>query len=531
MKSISSTKLIIAVSVFLILFYNFSFFSNVTEIYPVSVKNSGFLLSLAFFSGSITIILFSLACNRYTIKPALIAVLALSAATGYFMDAYNVVINEDMIDNIVRTDLGEAMDLLSFRYVLYMLLLGIIPSIIIYKIKIDFHRPAKELFSRLKLIAASLAIVATAIFLFSNFYASFFREHKLLRYYMNPTAYIFSTGKYVSRAFASPPGELAHIAQDAVIQEDGDHRELVILVIGETARADRFSLNGYERETNPLLKKKNAISFTNVWSCGTSTAYSVPCIFSGDDHGNFDKTIAGHTENVLDVLRNLGANVLWLDNNSDSKGVALRIPYESYKTPEKNPVCDIECRDVGMLANLQTYIDSHPKGDIFIVLHQMGNHGPAYYKRYPEEFEAFKPTCKTNELEDCTIDEINNAYDNAILYTDYFLAKTIDLLDHNKYAFEASMIYVSDHGESLGENGIYLHGLPYIFAPEAQIHVPMIIWLGDSYTNDVINLDGLKQRTGEHLTHDNIFHTILGMLEVRTVAYNTTMDLIKHHAH
>ena len=211
------------------------------------------------------------------------------------------------------------------------------------------------------------------------------------------------------------------IATSAYIPSSDAHRKLVIFVVGEAARADRFSLNGYTKKTNPLLEKEQVISFKNVWSCGTSTAHSVPCLFSIYNRDNYDKNKAKHTENALDILKKSGANVLWLDNNSSSKGVADRIETVDYRTPDNNPVCDIECRDVGMLKKLQNYIDERPSGDIFIVLHQMGNHGPAYYKRYPKKFEKFTPVCKTNQFEKCTKKEINNAYDNAILYTDYFL--------------------------------------------------------------------------------------------------------------
>lgn len=468
MKTITSTKLIILVSVFLILFYNFAFFSNVSDAYPVNTSNLGFILSLAFFFGSITAILLSLGCYRHSIKPVLIIVLMLSSATSYFMDSYNTVFDSIMIDNIIQTNMAEASDLFSVHYLLYMIFLGVVPSVIIYKIKIRYARRSKETLAKVTLIASSVAIAIMSIALFSSYYASFFREHKSLRYYTNPSYYIYSTGKYISTlvASATTPGVLTQIGEDAMIPASDEHRELIVLVIGETARADRFSLNGYARKTNPLLEQKNVISFTNFWSCGTSTAYSLPCIFSGDDQAQFDITRASNTENALDVLHESGVNVLWLDNNSDSKGVALRVPYESYKSPDNNPVCDPECRDVGMLTHLQSYIDEHPKGDIFIVLHQMGNHGPAYYKRYPKEFEVFKPVCKTNQLENCSNIEINNAYDNAILYTDYFLSKTIELLENNENYFEASMFYVSDHGESLGENGIYLHGLPNMIAPD-----------------------------------------------------------------
>jgi lipid A ethanolaminephosphotransferase len=304
----------------------------------------------------------------------------------------------------------------------------------------------------------------------------------------------------------------------------------VILVVGETARADHFSLNGYERSTNPYLEKKDVISFTNFWSCGTSTAYSLPCIFSGNNRTDFDSADSNNTENILDVLQRVGVNVLWLDNNSDSKGVALRVPYKNFRIPDNNPICNPECRDVGMLPYVQSYINNHPTGDIFIVLHQMGNHGPAYYKRYPDNFKVFKPVCETNQLEKCSTEEINNAYDNALLYTDYFLSKTIDLLDSNKEDFGSTMIYVSDHGESLGENGLYLHGLPYIIAPDVQKHVPAIIWFGASFNlRAEVNFAELKKRKNEHFSHDNLFHTILGLLEVKTSAYDKSLDIIHHH--
>ena len=203
-----------------------------------------------------------------------------------------------------------------------------------------------------------------------------------------------------------------------------------------------------KKRTNPLLKQEDIINFPNMSSCGTATAISVPCMFSITNKENYDSTKIRNSDNILDILKRAGVNILWRDNNSDSKGVALRVEYQDFQIPENNPICDDECRDIGMLSNLQEYIDSKKSGDIFIVLHQMGNHGPAYYKRYPKEFEKFTPVCKTNQLEECTQEEIDNAYDNAILYTDYFLSKVIELLKQNN-DFETAMIYISDHGESL----------------------------------------------------------------------------------
>jgi len=200
------------------------------------------------------------------------------------------------------------------------------------------------------------------------------------------------------------------------------------------------------------------------------------------------------------------------------------VQYEDFRSPKINPVCDTECRDEGMLAGLQQYIDLHPRGDILIVLHQMGNHGPAYYKRYPPAFEKFKPACKESDLSRCSREEIVNAYDNAILYTDHFLAKAIELLKKNDSRFETALFYVSDHGESLGENGIYLHGMPKSIAPEAQLHVPAVMWFGRNF--HAVTPSALREKSKMRFSHDNVFHTILGFFEIESETYRPLKDIL-----
>ena len=300
------------------------------------------------------------------------------------------------------------------------------------------------------------------------------------------------------------------------------------MVVGEAARADRFSLNGYSKETNPLLKQeKDVINFSNMYSCGTATAESVPCMFSIFDRADYDYKKGKSTENILDVLKNTNkVQILWRDNNSDSKGVALRVDFEDYRTSQTNTICDdVECRDEGMLVGLDEYIKKHKDKDILIVLHQMGNHGPAYYKRYPKEFEKFTPVCKTNQLEQCTQEEVSNAYDNAILYTDYFLSKVINFLKPYSNTHETAMLYMSDHGESLGENGIYLHGLPYFMAPDEQKHISSLIWFGDEFKNDM-DMEKLNSYKNKQFSQDNLFHTLLGLFEVETGVYKKDMDIL-----
>jgi lipid A ethanolaminephosphotransferase len=324
----------------------------------------------------------------------------------------------------------------------------------------------------------------------------------------------------------NPNRVLQSIGKNSFISLNDIDRELIILVIGETARRDRFSLNGYKKETNPLLKQENIYSFTNVTSCGTSTAVSVPCIFSHFGRKNFAVEDARGIENLLDVLGHTKrVSLLWRDNNSDSKGVAARIAYEDYKTSKSNTICDSECRDEGMLVGLQGYIDSVKENDIVIVLHQMGNHGPAYYKRYPKEFAHFKPYCETNDLSKCSNEEIDNAYDNAIRYTDLFLSKTISLLKNNSSKFSTVMVYVSDHGESLGENGVYLHSMPYMIAPKEQIEVPLIMWFGGDIETE-LKKDFLKERLNHPFSHDNIFHTVLSLMEIESSVLNPELDIL-----
>lgn len=525
---LTSNALVLLVAVFLTAFGNLTFFGNVLKTYQLTTGNTFALISLAAMLVAATVLLLALACFRHTTKPVLIGILLLASLAAYFMDSYGIVIDDEMLQNVAQTNMAEARDLLNFRLLAYFAVLGIAPAIVIGRLPLHWRGMRVEVVARAKLLAILVLLMIGTVLAFGGFYASFVREHKPLRQFANPAYFVYSVIKYSNGTFfvKGTKGEqpLTTIGSDAHIPASDTGRELFILVLGETARADRFSLNGYARDTNPQLRRAGAVSFSNFWSCGTSTAVSVPCMFSSLGMEKFDARTAAFQENLLDVLQHAGVNVLWLDNNSDSKGVALRVPYQSYKSPDVNPVCDLECRDEGMLSSLQKYIDAHPKGDIFIVLHQMGNHGPAYSKRYPAAFEKFKPACQSNDLDRCSREEIGNAYDNAILYTDYFLGMAIELLKKNDEKFETALFYLSDHGESLGENGAYLHGLPRAIAPDTQLHVPAIIWLGSGF--DDVDLPALLRKRDTRFTHDNLFHTALGFLEIETSAYRPKMDIL-----
>jgi len=447
--------------------------------------------------------------------------------TSYFMNTYNVIIDDTMIRNMMQTNMKESMDLLSLKQVLYFIFFGLIPAYMVYRIPVKYRTLKKELIAKLKQVLLLLLIITIAIFSFFKHYSTFVREHKPLRFTANPTYWIYSVGYYINATLTSGPIVVEPIGEDAkVTKNTNTPSKLVILVVGEATRADHFALNGYHRETTPRLKKEDILNFSNVYSCGTSTAVSVPCMFSYYDKSHYSYKKGIQTENVLDVLKHTGdISVLWRDNNSNSKGVALRVDYQDYQSASVNTICtEGECRDEGMLVGLDKYIATQKGKDVLIVLHQMGNHGPAYYKRYPKAFEKFTPVCETNQLEECTQEEINNAYDNAILYTDDFLVKTINLLKQYSHSHQTAMIYMSDHGESLGEKGIYLHGLPYFMAPDAQIHIPALMWLNDSFKE---NLNATALDTSKRWSQDNLFHSLLGLFNVKTKVYDEKLDIFK----
>jgi lipid A ethanolaminephosphotransferase len=486
-----------------------------------------FLLSLALFFSILTAIFFLSICHGKATRWVLALFLVVAASAAYYMDHYKVIVDVVMIDNIIHTDSKELAGVLSLGLLFRALFFGIIPAWLVIKYFPKNENTRSELKSRLPIMGILVLSVVLLVVPFTASYASFWREHKITRFYANPTYSTYSVIKYITQQLnIAKIGPLHAIAQDAVFVGPNPKAELLILVVGETARADRFSLNGYHRETNPLLVKQEVISLSNVSSCGTSTGVSVPCMFSALPRAEYDKEKALNQENALDVLADNGVEILWRDNNSDSKGVATRMKYEDFKSPTLNPKCAGECRDIGMLSGLDAYIQSRKGKDILIVLHQMGNHGPEYYRRYPKEFERFKPMCMTGELRDCNQEEIDNSYDNAILYTDYFLSETINFLKKYDGDYATAMLYVSDHGESLGEHGFYLHAAPYMIAPKEQTHVPAIVWMGKHFD---YKLDQLMPYKDYPLSHDDVFCTLLVAFELNSKTCEAKKDVLRQN--
>ncbi|MGJ8619486.1 MAG: phosphoethanolamine transferase [Methylophilaceae bacterium] len=514
----------LVVTVFVMLTANVSMFKHIVEIYPLTWANIPFLVSLTVFFSILTMLFFMLVGFGRVSRWLVALLLILAAQAAYYMDNFGVLMDVVMIDNITHTDAKEMAGLVNFGLISRTVLLGVIPAFFVIKYWPKVGNPSTEHKKRLIWLVLLAIALAGVVLPFTAGYASFIREYKITRFYANPTYPVYSLIKYAALQMNTQKiTKVKKMAEDAKFVGPVSRHELVILVVGETARADRFSLNGYHRDTNPQLAKEAVLSFSNVSSCGTSTGVSVPCMFSALGRKDYDKNKAFSQENALDVLADNGIEILWRDNNSNSKGVATRLKYEDFQSPSLNPICEGECRDIGMLSGLDEYIASKKDKDIMIVLHQMGNHGPEYYRRYPKEFARFQPMCMTGELRNCTKEEVDNSYDNAILYTDYFLSEVIKFLKKYDGDYETAMLYVSDHGESLGEHGIYLHAAPYLVAPEAQTHVPAILWLGqyfDYKREQVIPYQNYP------LSHDDLFCSILVAYELGSMSCYDKQEML-----
>jgi lipid A ethanolaminephosphotransferase len=469
---------------------------------------------------------------RWLLKPA-ITVFFLSAASGaYFMMSYGIVIDSTMITNVVQTDAKEALDLMDWHMLISLVLLGILPSLILWKIPVKPLRLGQQIIGNTLTLAISLMVIFGALLAIYQDFSSIMRNHTELRYLINPLNSYYAIGMVASKPFQRDETTLLPLGRDAQTTplKATDKPTLLILVLGETARMGNFGINGYDRPTTPELSKENVISLKGVMSCGTSTATSVPCMFSHMGKAGYESR-KHNSESLIDVLHHAGLAVLWVDNQSGCKGVCERVPQALTKSLLHPTLChNGECFDEIMLHEIDQRIQAlsaerRAKG-VVVVMHQMGSHGPAYYKRVPDQFKKFLPECNSNALQECSREQVVNSFDNTILYTDHFLGQAIQWLKKSEATSAPAMLYVSDHGESLGENNLYLHGLPYRVAPDVQKRVPWITWLSPSFEKQSGLLPTcLKNKAQATLTHDNYFHSVLGLMNISTQAYQAKLDV------
>lgn len=533
LPSIRPWQLALISATLLVLLYNQSFWrlfiaaTGGVQLAHVPLYLGSFLALVFIFNAFLCIVSF-----RFVLKPVLIVLFMLAASASYFIDRYGIAIDASMVQNVFETDVSEAKDLLSLNLFLTIGLLGVFPSVLVYRIKVEYPSIVRAVLTNTGFLLMS-AFVATALLMsFFKTLAPTVRENRQMRFLLTPTNVIQASKTFVRRKFEKPltVTPLGTDASKGNLWNDKKRRTVTIIVVGETARAMNFSLNGYERDTNPMLSKQEGlINFTQVQSCGTATAISLPCVFSGFTRADYSEGKARSQEGLLDVISYAGIDVLWRNNNSGCKGVCDRVYYEDLSRPKPgDPFCNTEeCFDERLLQGLPGVI-RNAKRDLVIVLHQKGSHGPAYRNRYPAEFQRFGPVCTTNEVGKCSRESIVAAYDNTIAYTDYFLSKTIDLLRKagTEDNVDTAMLYFSDHGESLGEKNMYLHGAPYIMSPEEQRHVPMMLWLDDRYSDRfAIKRECLASRRTLNYSHDNVFHSVLGMMNIKTKVYKPELDL------
>ncbi len=467
----------------------------------------------------VTLILLTLLLliSQRLLKPVGIVMLIGNSVALYFIKTYQVVLDKTMMSNVMNTDVNEASSFFHPMLLLYIVLFGLIPSAVLL-----FRRYRQTTRLRLALLALlSLVLGVGWVYANASTWLWIDKNAKKLGGMILPWSYVINSIRYQTELLASsreqtplPPARI-----------DSDTRTVAVLVIGESARAANFSLYGYERSTNPMLREDGAVAMRNTQACSTYTTASVSCLLSHDNH---DTLFSGHYEPLPSYLQRSGADVIWRTRNWGEPPLKVAT-YEQDSEIKARCKGDSGCEgDEVLLSGLAERIQSSAANKIFVVLHQKGSHGPDYHTKYPDRFEVFKPVCETVELSKCSNEALVNAYDNSIVYTDYVLHRLIELLK-GLDGTDTVMMYISDHGESLGEHGLYLHGTPYTIAPDVQKQVPFIVWMSEGFASAKgISSALLKQQT-EH-SQDNIFHSVLGALDVQSSVYDSSLDIFNTQA-
>lgn len=521
---LSAVALNLLVTTYLLALCNTTFWGHLFRIFD------GRLVTGLVFAGAVwalVLLVVSLLAVRWAQKPVLAALLITAGVTSYYVDVLGVVVDRDMIQNAMTTTFAESKHLVTLRFVTHVVLYGLIPAALVLWVRVRRAPVGRALLGYGLVGVLSAALVVGLLFTNLKAYSTVLRGNKELMSAVQPLAPMGSSLRYAKMMFKTAQVVVQPTGTDAKpgpLLARAEKPVLMVIVAGETGRAQNWSLGGYGRETNAELAKRDIVYYPNASSCGTATATSLPCMFSPLKMAEYSYEGGLANENLLDVLTHAGFKVEWWDNNTGHKDVADRVTSRIMMPKDGPEFCFPECIDGVFLKDLQARADTITQNTV-IVLHQIGSHGPSYWLRYPADREVFAPACKTPELTECSGEEIVNAYDNTIAYTDHFLAQVIDLLDASDRVIPA-MYYVSDHGESLGEGGLYLHGTPYFMAPEYQTRVPMVLWMSARFRDSLgHDPDCLKASAANPVSHDNMFSTVLGMVDVTTTARDAALDL------
>ena len=471
---------------------------------------------------------------RYLLKPFFILLIMTASLVSYAMLKYGIIFDVGMVQNILETNSGEATSYLNASVVLWFLLTAVLPVLGLLWIKVEYPTPwYKGLGLRLGSIALSLLFLVGVAALYYQDYASVGRNNHSIVKEIVPSNYVRGLYRYARDILFATPVPYEPIGTDARVVAKSDKPTLMFLVVGETARSQNYSLNGYQKETNGFtMKEPDLVSFRDVRSCGTATAVSVPCMFSNLTRREYDETLAKSRDGLLEVLQHAGVSVLWKENDGGCKGVCNHVPTLEIEPKTFPEYCEGDsCYDEVLLQGLDQQIAGMKgkQGSKLVAFHLMGSHGPTYYRRYPAADRVFLPDCPRSDIENCSNEELVNTYDNTIRYTDKVLSQLIDKLKTLESQYNVGLVYLSDHGESLGAMGVYLHGTPYKFAPDDQTRVPLLTWFSPQLQRDrQLDQDCLRQEAGsKRFSHDNLFHSMLGIMDVQTQAYDGKLDLFK----
>ncbi len=529
--TVSAEVLLLGLSVYFTLVCNSPLLQALLAGRPWGGATLAYVLALAVALTALHFLVFAPFLTRWTSKPLLAAAVLVSASASYFAGQYGVHFDPGML----HTDAAEAGELLTAGLFLHLAAYSFLPLAALWRVNLSRPPVARAVLRRVAAMGLALLLGAAAAGSVFKEMSSQFRKHKEIRYLVTPAAPLWSLARVLVSDAHGAPRFRQPVGTDARLGgswKSTGKPVLLVFVLGETARAANWGTyrppgSAADRDTHPELSARgDLIQFAEVDSCGTSTEVSLPCMFSSQGRRHYDEEAIQGSENLLDTLKHAGLRVAWEDNQSGCKGVCAgveRLRPDSAAQPELCPAG--RCLDEALIASSRQWLRGNP-GSAVLVLHQLGSHGPAYYRRYPAAFRRFTPACENDDLSLCSREEIANSYDNSLLYTDHVLASTIAMLEDLESTYDTALIYVSDHGESLGENGLYLHGVPYAMAPREQTRVPMLLWLSPDFAaRSRLDIGCLRTRAAQAASHDNLFHTVLGLLDIGTTARDAALDL------
>ena len=516
--SATSDQLVLAASLFWVLAVNRPFFAVALRVHSGTVGWPwGLVASLALMLAALHMLLLGLVCSRRTVKPVLALLAVVAAVAVHFIQAYGVVLDPSMLRNALHSDVAEARELLSWSLALDLFLYAALPISLLACADVQPQSWRRAVIKRGLLMGPALVVLVAALLWQFQPLSSMMRNHKEVRYLITPANGLWSLGSVLAadaRGAATPRQPIGLDAAPGPTWAAARKPRVMVIVVGETVRAANWGLNGYARQTTPRLAQLPVFNFPDATACGTSTEVSLPCMFAPVGRRNYDEAKIRGSESLLHVLARAGAAVQWRDNQSGCKGVCDGLPAETLNAANSPGLCQGDrCWDEGLLRGLDERLQ-RAQGVQVVVLHMLGNHGPSYFRRYPKAFERFVPACQDDNLGNCSQEQIVNAYDNAVVYTDHVLATLISTLQANAAKVDSALLYLSDHGESLGEKGLFLHGMPNAIAPREQTQVPLVMWWSKGFGQAAdINGPCMQRRSAAPAQHDHLFHTVLGMLD------------------